>query len=211
VARLILTTWVWGDKYGPDYIAKLEGSIARNMTEPYEFRVIRTDDPLIHEKGCFARLRAFDPYWQAEQGFMPGDRIVCMDLDLVVTGSLDGLFDRPEPFVILTGVNSSNPCPYNGSLWMLRAGYRADVWGDFSLEAAAKVPFDSFPDDQAWMAAKLPDAGAFGPETGVYGFHKPGWPKGEHLPKGARIVAFPGWRDPVGFQHLDWVKQHWRA
>lgn len=211
MARLILTTWVWGDKYGPDYIAKLEGSIARNLTEPYEFRVIRTDDPLTKEKGCFARLRAFDPFWQAEQGFMPGDRIVCMDLDLVVTGSLDGLFDRAEPFVILTGINSSNPCPYNGSLWMLRAGHRPDVWGDFSLEAAAKVPFDSFPDDQAWMAHKLPDVGAFGPETGVYGFHKPGWPKGEALPKNASIVAFPGWRDPVGFQHLDWVKQHWRA
>jgi len=50
-----------------------------------------------------------------------------------------------------------------------------------------------------------------GPADGVYGFHKPGWPKGEALPKNARIVAFPGWRDPVGFRHLDWVKQHWRA
>lgn len=211
MSRLWVTTWVWGTKYGPDYIDKLRGSIARNLTEPYEFRVIETDDPLTQEKGCFARLRAFDPYWQAQLGCDPGDRIVCMDLDLVVTGSLDGLFDRKEPFVILTGVNASNPCPYNGSLWMVRAGHRPDVWADFSLEAAAKVPFDSFPDDQAWMAHKLPGAGAFGPVQGVYGFHKPGWPKGEGLPRGARIVAFPGWRDPVGFQHLDWVQSHWKA
>lgn len=211
MSRLFLTTWAWGTKYGPDYIDKLRGSIARNLTQPYEFRVIETDDPLTKERGCFARLRAFDPYWQAQQGFEPGDRIVCMDLDLIVTGSLNGLFDRKEPFVILTGANSANPCPYNGSLQMLRAGHRPDVWADFSLEAAEKLPRYEFVDDQQWLFHKLPGAGSFGPDQGIFAFHKPGWPKGEALPKGARIVAFPGWRDPVGFQHLDWVAEHWRA
>jgi len=85
------------------------------------------------------------------------------------------------------------------------------VWTDFSLEAAQAVPFFSFPDDQAWLEAKLPDAAAIGPEQGVYGFCKPGWNTGTALPKNARIVAFPGWRDPVGFGHLSWVAEHWRV
>jgi hypothetical protein len=67
--------------------------------------------------GCFARSALFDPEWQARHGIEPGDRFVCLDLDLIVTGPLDGLFDRPEPFAILQGVNASNPCPYNGSVW----------------------------------------------------------------------------------------------
>jgi hypothetical protein len=212
VARLIICTWVWGTKYGHDYISKLFGGIRRNLTQDYLPMVTTPpaeDRHLTEIPGCFARLRTFDPAWQAANGIEPGDRIVCMDLDMVITGSLDGLFDREEPFTILQGVNSSNPCPMNGSLWMLQAGYRPDVWHEFSLELAAKVPFADFPDDQAWFADMMPDAGSFGPEDGVYAFMKRGWPKGEALPKGARIVAFPGWRDPSKFEHLDWVKEHW--
>ncbi|RWB85922.1 MAG: hypothetical protein EOQ52_20445 [Mesorhizobium sp.] len=210
---LIISTWVWGSKYGPEYVEKLAAGVARNLSTPHEFRVFTPtpeDEYLTREKGCFARLRAFDPEWQAAQGIQPGDRIVSMDLDLIVTGPLDDLFNRPEPFSILQGVNSANPCPFNGSLWMLEADYRPDVWGEFSLELAAKVPFYDFPDDQAWLADMLPDAGAFGPEDGVYAFQKRGWPKGEALPRNARIVAFPGWRDPSQYTRLDWVAEHWR-
>lgn len=210
---LVISTWTWGSKYNAEYRDRLAAGVARHLSQPHEFRIFEPepeDRHLTEIPGCFARLRAFDPDWQARQGLAPGDRLVCLDLDLIITGSLDGLFDRPEPFGILQGVNASNPGKFNGSVWWTAAGYRPDVWSDFSLEAAAKVPHFEFPDDQAWLEAKLPDAAAIGPADGVYGFCKPGWPKGHALPKNARIVAFPGWRDPVGFTHLDWVKEHWR-
>lgn len=211
---LIISTWCWGSKYGSDHVDKLRFAVARNLSTPHRFAVFEPmaeDQHLTEIKGCFARLRTFDPAWQAENGIEPGDRIVCLDLDLIVTGSLDGLFDREEPFVILQGVNSSNPCPFNGSLWMLEAGYRPDVWREFSPELAEKVPFYEFPDDQAWLADMLPDAGSFGPEDGVYAFQKRGWPKGESLPRNAKVVCFPGWRDPSQYTRLDWVQQHWRT
>lgn len=214
MAGLTICTWLWGDKYGPDYVEKLRAGVARNLRQPHEFRVFtpRADDLHLTEiKGCFARLRMFDPEWQQANGFLPGDRIVCMDLDLIVTGPLDELFDRPEPFVILQGANAVNPCPFNGSLWMLQAGYRPDVWHEFSVELAGKIPFHEFPDDQAWFADMIPDAAWWqaGRESGVYAFQKPGWPKGEQLPKDARIVAFPGWRDPSNYIRLEWVREHW--
>jgi hypothetical protein len=211
---LIISTWCWGTKYGPDYVAKLASGVRKNLSEPHRFAVFfpsEEDEYLTEIPGCFARLRTFDPAWQEANGIEPGDRIVCLDLDTVIAGSLDGLFDREEPFVILQGVNSANPCPMNGSLWMLTAGYRPDVWHEFSVELAAKVPFYEFPDDQAWFADMMPDAGSFGPEDGVYAFQKKGWPKGEGLPRNARIVAFPGWRDPSQYVRLDWVAEHWRA
>lgn len=210
---LIVSTWSWGSKYGPEYLERLKAGVARNLSLPYEFRVFHPEPEDMHLTaipGCFARLRVFDPEWQARQGINEGDRIVCLDLDLVVTGVLDDLFSRPEHFAILSGVNSANPCWANGSVWWTTAGYRPDVWSDFSLEAANKLLAYEFADDQLWLADKLPDAGRITLEDGVYAFQKPGWPKGEALPRNARIVAFPGWRDPSGWTHLPWIKEHWR-
>lgn len=212
---LIISTWVWGNKYSSDYINRLARGVGRNLRQPYHFMIFRPldeDEYLTEIPGCFARLRAFDTAWQKMHGIGEGDRLVCMDLDLIVTGGLDELVDRHEPFVILQGANASNPCPYNGSMWMLRGGYRPDVWSDFSVEAAAKVPFDSFPDDQGWFWHKMPNAAGWkaGAESGVYAFKKPGWPACDRLPAPARVVAFPGHRDPSQFAHLDWVKEHWR-
>ena len=203
--------WVWGRKYGPEYIERLAAGIKRNLDD-CTFTVCRPlpeDEYLTEIPGCLCRLRTFDPCWQKSMGFKRGERILCLDLDLIVTGRLEPLFDREEPFVILQGVHTSNPCRMNGSVWMTTAGYRPDVWTDFSVEAANAVPFYQFAEDQAWFAAKMPDAGAYGPATGVYAMKKPGWPRNDVLPSGARIVAFPGGRDPSDFVHLEWVKRNW--
>ena len=209
---LSIIVWRWGKKYDGFYVDRLKAGVARNLKQEYRFGVFAPeaeDEYLTKMPGCFCRLRMFDPAWQEKHGLT--GRIVCMDLDSVVTGPLDDLFDRPEKFVILAGANSANPCPYNGSLVMLRAGTRPDVWRDFSLKRAQEIPSFEFPDDQAWYSHKMPDAAIWkaGSESGVYGFQKPGWPKGEALPKDARLVVFPGWRDPSKFSHLDWIKQNW--
>lgn len=226
---LTIVTFRWGKKYGPEYVRRLEAGVRRHLTRPHRFRVIADregacglsqlvwripveDEPLLAVPGCFARLRLFDRDWQTSTGIWPDGRVVCMDLDTVITGPLDPLFERPEPFVVFAGANASNPCPFNGSLWMLRAGYRPDVWADFSLAAARETPIYAFPDDQGWFAARMPDAATWraGPSSGVYAFRKPGWPGGNDLPAGARMVVFPGFRDPSHFADLPWVKAHWR-
>lgn len=211
--NLHVITWLWGDKYPPHYVDRLRNSVARNLTLPHRVLVCtpqKEDEHLTRIPGCFARLRTFDLAWQAENGIKPGDHILCLDLDMVVTGQLDGLVYRAEPFVILQGVNSANPCRFNGSVWMLRAGYRPDVWSDFSLAKAKEIGFYAFPEDQRWMEYMIPDAGAWGPRDGVYGFQKPGWTTGNDLPAGAKLVAFFGKRDPSQFERLSWVRQHWR-
>lgn len=209
---LTVVVWRWGTKYPGHYVERLWLGLKRHfdgarilVVEPQEGDRYLTGIP-----GCFARLRTFDPVWQKANGILEGERIVVLDLDLIVTGALSPVFDRPEPFVILQGVNAKNPNPYNGSVWMLRAGFRPDVWSDFTLEKAGKVPFYAFPDDQAWFHHMIPGAGAFGPSNGVYAFQKPGWPACDALPKGAKIVAFPGHRDPSQFTNLGWVAEHWK-
>lgn len=209
---LHVITWQWGSKYPGYYSARLAAAVARNLVQPHRFMVCApspADKHLTDIPGCFARLRVFDPAWQSAHGIRPGDRILNLDLDLVVTGRLDGLVNRTEPFVILQGVNAANPGKFNGSFWCFDAGYRPDVWSKFSPGAAAKVPWYAFPDDQSWMEAMIPDAGAVGPADGVFGFQKPGWVTGDELPAHAKIVAFFGRRDPSQFAHIPWVKRHW--
>lgn len=212
---LTICTWHWGNKYSPEYLAKLKAGLVRNLDQPFRFVVATPQAEDVHLteiQGCFCRLRMFDQKWQFAYGIRRGERVVCIDLDVVVTGKLDALFDRDESFVILKGANAVNPNPFNGSLWMLRAGYRPDIWWDFSIEAAQKFPFHEFADDQAWFHAMMPDAAVWdcGPGSGVWSFQKRGWPKDDRLPPDARLVAFPGRRDPSQFTHLDWVKQNWQ-
>lgn len=205
---LHIVTWLWGDKYGPEYLAKLRAALGRNVAQPYRFGVFR---PQYLTQGCFCRLRMFDPKWQRENEIGEGDRIVQIDVDSIITGPLDPLFDRPEPFVILTGGNFQS-CKFNGALWMLRAGAHPEIWSGFTLEAAAKVPFHEFPDDQGWLWHHLPDSPGWqvGPSSGAYVYQKPGWTTGEQLPEGARFVTFAGKRRPDAITHLNWVQEHWR-
>jgi hypothetical protein len=170
------------------------------------------DEPLLKMLGCLARIRMFDEAWQQRIGAKKGDRIVNIDVDCVITGVLDPLFNLGHEFTIMQHFNSTNPCPFNGSLWMFRAGERHDVWDDFSLAAFKErgVPIHAIPDDQGWLHHKFPDAKAYTPKEGVYCYHKRTWPGGLELPAGARVVAFPG-RKPEMLKDIDWVKENWRC
>lgn len=150
----------------------------------------------------------FDPVWQERNGI--ADRLINFDLDTVITGPLDPLFERTEPLVIMQGANKVNPCPFNGALMMLRPGAHPEVWSDFTVDRAYAVPFYEFPDDQGWIHHKVPGAAGWqvGPEHGVYVYKKRGWPEGDALPSGARLVTFVN-NDPAKLTHLDWVKEHW--
>jgi hypothetical protein len=224
---LTISTWLWGDKYTVEDVCKLQRGVKRNINQKHRFVCVTererhdwsapgierwdiVDRDLLGIPGCFARLRMFDRVWQLERKV--DDRLVCVDLDSVVLGLLDPLFDRPETFVILGGANSMNPCPFNGSLMMLRPGNHGEVWSDFSIEAARRVPFYEFPDDQGWIWHKLPNAATWqaGRKSGVLAFKKPGWPHDSLAPPpGARLVVFPGKRSPQKYRSLQWVKDNW--
>lgn len=209
---LTVCTWIWGQKYGGHYIARLEYGVRRNLAPPYRFLVLHPhagDEWLLD--GCLARLRLFDPGFQALNGIAPGERIVVLDLDIVVTGRLDELFDREESLVILAGANAANPCPFNGSVMLMRAGTNVELWSELNADALQLVPRYEFVDDQGWMHYKRPDAATWnvGPSSGIYAFRKPGWPKNDELPADARMVCFPGRRDPSQFVHIPWIAKHW--
>lgn len=217
-----MLTWCWGNKYSDFYIEKLHRGVARHLNQPFRFAVV-TDrlrnvrcemipmtrmDLLKVNDGCYVRLQMFDHKWRDRYGL---EEILNFDLDVVVTGALDPLADSKEPFKILRG-GHFNPCPVNGSVMLVKAGAPENVWSEFNVELAERNATKDGTHrgtDQTWIALKAPDAAGWTFEDGIYSYLKPGWPKGDMLPKDARVVAFPGKKDPSQLLHLDWVRKNW--
>lgn len=221
-------TFLWGNKYGPQDVLFLRAMLKRHLKTEHRFLCMTERERIVsfpsdierhaikHPEllampGCFARLHMFDTGWQQARGIK--GKIINLDLDIVITGKLDRLFERDETFVILKGANSKNPCPFNGSVFMFNAGAHANLWTEFSLEKAKTIKFYQFPDDQGWFWHMLPDAATWqcGMSSGIYAFHKPGWPwhLNNALPPDARMVVFPGAHSPAQYRHLPWVKDNW--
>jgi hypothetical protein len=95
-----------------------------------------------------------------------GKRFVCMDLDCVITGNLDPLFDVPDDFKIFHGTGGGRP--YNGSMILMTAGARSQVYEQFNQEAAVEAGNKFLGSDQAWISQVLgPDEATWGPADGV--------------------------------------------
>ncbi len=158
---------------------------------------------------CYRRLRLF----ARNTGDWLGDRFVCLDLDCVITGDLAPLWDVDDDFRIWRSTTSGNP--YNGSMWMMKAGARPEVWEDFDPQLS---PYQTsragyYGSDQAWLAYRLGSREAtWGPEDGVHSYRSNLLPNGGRLPKDSRVVFFHGKFDPWDPepQRLAWVREHYR-
>lgn len=236
-----VVTFLWTDPtyrwnshfiYGADHVRRLFAAVDRNLTMPHE-NVLITDRPdgdygrnvrvvpLWDDyrdlpgwrgvgRGCWTRLRAFSP----EMADFIGPRFVWLDLDCVITGGLDVLLDRPEEFVAWRDVHPSTP--YCGSMMMMTAGARAQVWDEFRADhrAAMKRAQGMIGTDQAWIGTCLGRGEAtWGPEHGVYNYRVEVSGRA-NLPANARLVFFTGPNDPsmpqIQAKH-PWIGQHWLA
>lgn len=158
---------------------------------------------------CYRRLRAFHP--DAAQWF--GERFVCLDLDWVAVGELAPLWDRPDDFVIYR--DPLYPRQYNGSMLLLRAGARPEVWTEFNPRISRRLAIEDRKrgSDQGWISFRLPGEPTWGPEDGVLSYRADIAKNGGSLPAGATAVVFHGSPKPwdPGPQQAPWVRAHWGA
>lgn len=241
---LRVVCWKWHQpgyrsKFTAEHVNVLANMVRRNYWKPVEVVCITDDTAGIdssittiplwdtyaslpnhsfrHGPSCYRRLKAFSR--EAEQ--IIGPRFVSLDLDVVITGDVTPLWDRPDDFVIW-----GDTLPgywYNGSMWLLRAGARPQVWEDFDpvLSPRSAVQAGRKGSDQAWISHKLgPGEKTWTIKDGVYSFrnHLGGdqlrdrRAKVKPLPDDARIVIFHGHWDPWSpeAQRVDWVRRNWR-
>lgn len=234
---LSVICWKWKppagyrSAFGPQAVNVLKRMVARHYRRPHRFICV-TDDatgidedigivPLWsdhaqlaspHGRGnpsCYRRLKMFSG--EARRIF--GDRFVSLDLDCVVTGDLAPIFDRTEDFVIWG--DTSPKTPYNGSLILMSAGARPQVWTDFDPASSPSkgLALGYVGSDQAWISAVLgPGEAKFSGADGVYSYRNEISRQHGRLPPEARLVMFHGHTDPwdADAQRLAWVRENWR-
>lgn len=218
--------------FGPKHVDVLRRMIRRHYHGPHRFMLITDDHRGLEEEdiecrqiwdylakvpnpsgrgnpSCYRRLAMF----ASNVGEWAGERFCVLDLDMVITGDITPLFAGGEDFKIWKSTTVGNP--YNGSMWMLRAGARTRVWEDFNevLSPRATRAAGFFGSDQAWMALSLgPNEATWGPLDGVFSYRVELAPHNGRLPAGARMVSFHGRVDPwsAEAQRLGWVREHYR-
>lgn len=235
---LSVVTWKWKpanpeyrSKFGPETVNTMRRMVARHYRWRHRFICV-TDDPagldpeveviplwddhssLVHPKGnhnpsCYRRLKMFAP--DASKIF--GPRFVSLDLDCVITGDMQPLWDTEHDFIIYGDTNPTTP--YNGSMIYMLAGARPQVWTQFDpVESVRKAEsLGYFGSDQAWIGACLgPNERKFTERDGVYSFRNQLGPHRQDLPERCRIVICHGQHDPWGgvMQRLEWVRNHYR-
>lgn len=164
-----------------------------------------------YSPACYRRLRAFAP----EMKDIIGPRFVSMDLDVVIVDDITPLLQRTEDFIIWG--SKLRTTAYNGSMWMMDAGARSQVWTEFD---PAKTPHMTrkaglHGSDQAWLTLCLgAKESTWTPERdGVYAFRSDLKRRRYELPEDARIVFFQGANDPwddFSLRHAPWIREHYR-
>jgi hypothetical protein len=135
-----------------------------------------------------------------------------MDLDTVIVNDITPVFDRPEDFMIWGETDPRSY--YNGSLWMMNAGARPQVWSQFDPKTSPRAAYDAgrFGSDQGWVSFCLGKGEkVWNTDDGVYSYRKHIAPQSNVLPANARLVNFHGRRDPwdSGMLEIPWIKEHW--
>lgn len=216
--------------YGVEHVAKLKRMVDRHLTVPHEFVCI-TDRPqaempegvraepinmATHVPGSrFVKLQLYRP--DAEQTL--GKRLLCLDLDTVIVRNIDALVDRPEDLVLWRNPNfgGRRRARYNTSIVLLRAGARPEFWRCFDKDRHPQILSAAVGGtDQAWVSHLASSEEAhWTDKDGIYGAGRlldivPGVQT--TLPDNARIVFFPGRREPSmqATQQLHpWIAEHY--
>lgn len=166
---------------------------------------------------CYRRLKLYDPATQAAMGIKPGDRIMGIDLDTLVTGDLKPLLAAAAPFRFMGWAlqGKHHPKVFNGSLQIFTAGDLSEIWTEFDAKTSPALAFKNkwLGSDQSWLSMNLVGKpgcdGLAYPTVASYPHHIR---QLKILRKDVRLIFFHGSRKPwhpITMQESPWVKRYW--
>lgn len=223
-----IVTWLWqGSRaYLPEHVNTLAGMFRRTLSIPHNFICISdTPDgfsPCVqvmpmpesagwltgfltpegeHFPSCYRRLWMF-----SEDAKVLGDRVLLVDIDMIVMRDTSHLFDAKADFVGWQPRTQWGDKPrIGGGIYLLTPGARTDVYEDFcgpsSIREARAAGYRG--SDQAWMSYKLQGCEVWPDGAGIYSQ----WDVKGHLDK-ATIVQFNGKSKP--WNSKGWHTEYWK-
>jgi len=235
----------WGERYGADFVNRLYNSIQRNTQRKTRLVCFTDDRTGINENVQCEPIPEinlppeliFTPWrkltmWKYPLADLEGD-ILFLDLDLVITGSLDDLFDyEPGRFCVIRNWTQPKAGIGNTSCFRFPAGKYTHIFDDLLTKRAEIL--GKYRIEQLYISREIDDM-VFWPTIWCASFKHtllPRWPmnffKTPRLPKDTRIVAFTGKPDqdeavkgrwPVkawykrAYKYVKptpWITEHWQ-
>lgn len=216
----------WGDRFPVEYVNRLYRGVMRNVTRPTRFLAF-TDDPVGLDPGI--EPRAIPPLrlpatglggspwrklalWSRDIG-LEGD-FLFLDLDVVVVGGLDALFDfEPGKLAIIRDWSARDSG--NSSVMRVPAGAAPHLVERFEADPLGKRALYS--NEQAYLCAESGLPLAFWPEAWAPGFKAmmlPRFPRNlfqnVKFPVDARLVVFTGHPRPHEARAGEWPARGWK-
>ena len=216
----------WGTRYGPDFVNRLWRAVQRNTARPTRL-VCFTDDMSGIDKAvqCFPLPEINLPdalintpwrklaVWQVPLADLEGD-ILFLDLDLVITGNLDDLFDfKPGRYCVIENWTQKGQGNGNTSCFRFPVGKHTHIYDRVQADPFAVT--SQYRIEQLYISREIEDM-VFWPDIWCVSFKHsllPKWPmnffKAPALPPETRIVAFTGKPDQDEAARGDWPVKRW--
>lgn len=232
-ARLAVVCVYWGDKYPEYYVKKLRAAVLKHVSVPHDFYCVTSNahiranaikwdvevlTPPSDEPGWWQKIGLFKagliPQLNCtnheclctEDGSVPR-RVLYLDLDVVVTGSLDPVLrvEIPRDGLVM-GENFGPNKPqaaHNSSVMLWQTGTCAEIFDDYSADVRAALH-----GDQCWiwrrMASRIREFPVWALRSYKYDCRGRA-----HIPEGCRVVVFHGSPDPHECTAEEFVRHHW--
>lgn len=219
----------WGTRYGPDFVNRMWRAVQRNTARPTRL-VCLTDDPTGVDPAVQCQtIPDIDlppdlintPWrkltlWASPLHDLSGD-VLFLDLDLVITGSLDAMFDfEPGRYCVIENWTQMGQGIGNTSAFRFPVGKFSHIYNDFQDNPDAIL--DKYRIEQVYISREIADQ-LFWPRDWCVSFKHsllPRWPmnfvKAPALPEATKVVAFTGKPDQDEALRGEWpVKAPWKA
>jgi len=241
MTKLTICTFLWHDdhakhkeiyRYTPHHVFRTKRGIDKHLTIPHDFVVV-TDRPEMFKESADIHVVKLDKttfipgtrfaklmLWREDISNIIGQRIGYIDLDCVITRSLDPIFNRTEDVVLWRNPRygiKERRARYNTSIILLNAGARPHLYNKFNpAKHPQKLREIGSGTDQAWVSSQISktDEAYWTSADGVYNAStlRDITPEIKtELPVDARIVFFPGMAEPEmpEIQNIHpWIEEH---
>lgn len=212
--KLIIACVWWGTLYSIEYVEKLYNSVKRNLTIPFEFVCITNHEtvpdgvnkikpPLSNTNtGWWQKVGLFAPTL-----FPKDSRVLYLDLDVVITGSLDNIVSVTEPFCMIENFGPNKKHAAHNSSIM--------VWTPTNKTQAI---YDSFSDDvmkelhgdQCYIWRVLRNDIHNFPKNWIVSYKYEKIKQWQHQDDDTSIIIFHGKPKPADVTNEEQIKNNWR-
>ena len=154
----------WGTKYPADYVNRLYSMVARNIRRPFRFVCLTDDNSDLSENiesfllpELSVNLSGPERGWNklsvfSQELYDLKGKVLCLDLDLIITGDLDDLFDYPGAVMIIKDWVKRDGTG-NSSVYRFEVGAHPEVLSEF--EASFDKIKAVYRNEQEYLSAIL--------------------------------------------------------